>query len=155
MGAGFYAASMGLEDEELIRFGDYAGLSLSHGAAKGYKEVHLAAHIGKMAKIAAGLFNTHCQTGDARLETVAALAGAAGADTELIRRLLDLKMAEEAVSLIRDAGLEECYNMMAARTAWRIRALWRKDYDVLPELHLYVLDLKGNQLNSITRSPGE
>ncbi len=152
VGAGFYASAMDLEEEEVIRFGDYAGFSLSHGAARGYGELHLAAHIGKMAKIAAGLFNTHCKTGDARLETVAALAGAAGASSGLIQRLLQLKMAEEAVALIDEAGLKESYNLMAVRTAERIRALWRKDYDQIPELHLYVLDLKGRQLNSMTRS---
>ena len=152
VGAGFYSASMCLEDEQIIRFGDYAGFSLSHGAAKGYEEVHLAAHIGKMAKIAAGLFDTHCKTGDARLETVAALAGAAGASPELIRRLLDLKMAEEAVPLIAESGLQDCYNMMVRRTADRIHALWQKNYDRLPELSLYILDLKGNQLNTIIRS---
>jgi cobalamin biosynthesis protein CbiD len=108
-----------------------------------------------MAKIAAGLFNTHCKTGDARLETVAALAGAAGAGPELIRKILELKMAEEAVSLIDEAGLEECYDLMVCRTADRIEALWRKDYDHMPELHLYVLDLKGRQLNRITRRPEE
>lgn len=155
VGAGFYAEALGLGEEQVIRFGDYAGLSLSHGAAKGYREVHLAAHIGKMAKIAAGLFNTHCKTGDARLETVAALAGAAGASPELIRRLLELKMAEEAVTLIDEAGLEECYDLMVRRTADRIEALWRKNHDRLPVLQLYVLDLKGRQLNRITRSPEE
>ena len=144
----YYKNTMGLDEGKIIHFGDHAGFSLRKAASKHFKTVHLACHIGKMAKLAAGLFDTHCRTGDARLETVAALAGAAGADKNTINALLDMKMAEEAVPLLDREGLEETYDLMARRTAWRIRKLWEKEYDHLPELKIYVLDLKGRCLNS-------
>lgn len=148
VGDGFYQRKISLVEDEILRFGDHAGFALNQGPSKGFEHVHLAAHIGKMAKIAAGLFNTHCKTGDARLETVAALAGAAGADREQIRTILEMKMAEEAVSFLQNAGLEEAFELMALRTEQRIKALWQKDYDTLPELHLYILDLEGNLLGT-------
>jgi len=126
------------------------GFALNQGPSGGFGRVHLAAHIGKMAKIAAGLFDTHCRTGDARLETVAALAGAAGASREIIRRLLDMKMAEEAVPLLMSEGLEESFDLLAGRTRMRVRKLWEKEYEELPEIEIYVLDLAGNQLNRRT-----
>ncbi len=59
--------------------------------------------------MAAGLFNTHCDFGDARLETLAACAGAEGASKEQVRELLSLPLAEEAVPLLRQWGLSSVF----------------------------------------------
>lgn len=147
VGEGFYRKTLNLDDSVILNFGDAAGFVLNQSARREFRTVHLACHIGKMAKIAAGLFDTHCRTGDARLETVAALAGACGADQETLKALLQMRMAEEAVSLLEEKGLSSTFDMMAARSAWRIFKLWEKEYDRLPELRVYVLDLEGRCLN--------
>ena len=148
VGEKFYKSEKDLEESGIFRFGDAAGFALNQAVLKGFKRVHLACHIGKMAKIAAGLFDTHCNFGDARLETVAALAAAAGAGRSQVKKLLDMKMAEEAVAFLKEAGLQESFDLMAERTAWRVFKLWEKDHDELPELSVYVLDLEGHCLNA-------
>lgn len=143
----FYKENLALSEESIVDFGDHAGFVLKQAASKNFETVHLACHIGKMAKIAAGLFDTHCRAGDSRLETLAAMAGAAGASKSVIRTILEMKMAEEAVPLLDREGLEESYDLMARRTAWRIQKLWTREYDKLPDLKIYILDLKGRCLN--------
>ena len=44
--------------------------------------------------------------------------------------------------------MEETFDLMASRSAWRIFKLWEKEYDTVPDLSIYVLDLEGNCLNS-------
>ncbi len=158
VGEKFYSSEKKLDEKEIFRFGDAAGFALNQGVVRGFKRVHLACHIGKMAKIAAGLFDTHCNNGDARLETVAALAAAAGASRQQVQTLLEMKMAEEAVSLLKEGALDEAFDLMAERTAWRVFKQWEKDHDELPELSVYVLDLEGRCLNSpssVNYSPAE
>ena len=65
--------------ELIVRTGDHFGHALKKSVELGARRLHLFGHVGKWAKVAAGLFNTHCDYGDARLETLAACAGACGA----------------------------------------------------------------------------
>ncbi len=76
--------------ELVVRIGDHVGHALTSCVSAGAAEVFLYGHVGKWAKVAAGLFNTNCEFGDARLETLAACAGAEGATKEQIREILSL-----------------------------------------------------------------
>ena len=113
----------GAPRELLVSMGDHVGHALEKSAEEGAGAIFLFAHASKGAKIAAGLFNTHCKTGDARLETLAACAGAAGATKEQIVKLLSLPLAEEAVSLLRKWGLDSAFDIAAERAHWRCSLL--------------------------------
>ena len=101
--------------EIIVRVGDHVGHALERCAAVRASRVFFFGHVGKVAKLAAGLFNTHCNAGDARLETLAACAGASGADPELIRTLLGLPLAEEAAALMLQRGLKRAFVLVAQR----------------------------------------
>lgn len=109
--------------ELLVPMGDHVGSALEKCAAEGAKNIYLFAHAGKGAKIAAGLFNTHCRFGDARLETLAACAGAVGANKGQIREILSLPLAEEAVTLLRKWGMAEAFDIAAERAHKRCSLL--------------------------------
>ena len=49
------------------------------------------------------MMNTHSKYGDCRMEILAAHAGAAGADTGLIKKMLECVACDEAVRLMREA----------------------------------------------------
>ena len=113
----------GAPRELMVSMGDHAGYALEKCAAQGAKNIYLFAHASKGAKVAAGLFNTHCRFGDARLETLAACAGAAGAAKEQIREILSLPLAEEAVTLLRKWKLNGAFDLAAERAHWRCSLL--------------------------------
>ena len=101
--------------ELIVRTGDHFGHALKKSVELARAASTLFGHVGKWAKVAAGLFNTHCDYGDARLETLAACAGACGATPEQIRELLALPLAEEAVPLIERWGLSKTFDVLAER----------------------------------------
>ena len=101
--------------ELIVPTGDHFGYALKKSIELGARCLHLFGHIGKWAKVAAGIFNTHCDYGDARLETIAACAGACDASSEQIRTLLALPLAEEAVPLLERWGLSKTFDMLAER----------------------------------------
>jgi len=120
------------------------GHALKECASRGAGPVHLFGHVGKWAKVAAGLFNTHCDFGDARLETLAACAGAEGASKEQVRELLSLPLAEEAVPLLRQWGLSSVFSLVAERAHRRSSLLMG---GAVP-LGVAVLSLDGEVLGS-------
>ena len=69
------------------------------------EEVLLVGHIGKVVKLAGGLFNTHSRWGDCRAEIFAAHAGACGAPAETVRRILDSAMTDDMLAILDEVGL--------------------------------------------------
>ena len=75
--------------------------------AKDFDGALLVAHIGKMIKLAAGVFNTHSKYGDGRAETFAEHAELCGADSSLISRIKDCAMTDDMIRILDEAGLKD------------------------------------------------
>ncbi|WP_053228258.1 cobalt-precorrin-5B (C(1))-methyltransferase CbiD [Spirochaeta cellobiosiphila] len=141
-----------IPDEAALSVGDFIGFALEQCLRRGITELLIPFHIGKLTKVAAGMFNTHSQYGDARLETIAACLALAGGSSEQVRQILDLSLAEEAVTLIENWHLNSCFNYIAQRA--QKRCYERLDKYLTnkgEEAHRYhletiVLDLKGRPL---------
>ncbi len=103
----------------VVQCSNFVGDLLDHCVESGVDEVVLIGHAGKLVKVAAGLWNTHSRYGDARLETVAALAAAAGAPPPLVVRLLDLPTAEAAVAVLAETGFDAVWDDVADRVVMR------------------------------------
>ena len=118
---------------------------MKQSAIRGIHKLLLIGHIGKISKITAGLFNTHYQYGDARLETVAAFAAACGAVPEQVEQLLSLSLAEAAVPLLEEWKLEYTFPRLAERAVWRCKKLL-DHIDPNIEVSVAILDLKSRML---------
>lgn len=143
VGEGYLTEKVGLPLDRIVKVGDHIGFALDQAAARGFESICLVGHIGKMVKLAAGLFNTHCEYGDARLETMAACAAAAGATREDVRAILDMKMAEAAVPFLRERHLEETFRLINLRLMERIGLRLKRDI----RLTSVITDLKGEVLS--------
>ena len=108
-----------VKEEAIIKIGDYVGFMLNECVEKGISKVVLIGHIGKLAKVAAGLFNTHSKFGDARLETIAAYAASCGAEQKIVNEILKLKLAEAAIEILRQNNLMSAFNKIAKRVVER------------------------------------
>jgi cobalt-precorrin-5B (C1)-methyltransferase len=92
-------------EEGIVQTGDFIGYILEKAVEKGAKDIVIFGHPGKLVKLAAGIFNTHHKMGDARMEVIAAYAGAVGADTELIKKIIQANTTEETIKFLEPAGL--------------------------------------------------
>lgn len=103
-------------DDQIVQTGDFVGYMLDKAVERGFKEIVLVGHSGKLVKLAAGIFNTHHKMGDARNEVIAAYAGAVGASTQTIRQLLQANTTEEATEILQKVGLQQAtYDSIAQR----------------------------------------
>jgi cobalt-precorrin-5B (C1)-methyltransferase len=109
-------------DETIIQTGDFMGFMLDQAAEKGVREIMLLGHPGKLVKLAAGIFNTHHKMGDARAEVIAAYAGAAGADSDTINRILQSNTTEEAAEILKQVNLSRAtFDRIAEKVRSRVR----------------------------------
>lgn len=128
-----------IKEEAIIKIGDYVGFMLKQCVEKCIPRVVLIGHIGKLAKAAAGLFNTHSKFGDARLETIAAYAASCGANSEIVNKILKLRLAEEAVEILKKDNLMLTFNRIAKRVMERANEYCQGKL----ELACILLSLKG------------
>lgn len=117
------ATSWGLPTEAMVQTSNFIGFMLEAGADHGLERILLFGHIGKLAKVAAGVFHTHNRVGDARLEVLAAYSAAQGMPAEGIQRILQAVTTEEALPVIEEYGLQSVYQVIAARASYRAERL--------------------------------
>jgi cobalt-precorrin-5B (C1)-methyltransferase len=130
VGETFLYDTAGVPESRVATVGDHIGFTLDAASRFGCRRVLLAGHLSKLAKVASGIFDTHSKYGDARLETIAAMAAASGAGESVVRELLDLRLAEAAVAVLRREGLSETYELLCRRIIFRAEERVRKEMEV-------------------------
>ena len=120
-------------ESQIVECSNFVGDLLDACADARLRRVVLVGHAGKLVKVAAGVWNTHSRLADARLETLAALAAAAGAPPTLVVELLDLPTVEAAVDALAAAGLDDVWDDVADRAARRAgERMARRNGDASP-----------------------
>ncbi|HZK86808.1 MAG TPA: cobalt-precorrin-5B (C(1))-methyltransferase CbiD [Syntrophomonas sp.] len=114
------AKAMGIAADCIIQTSNYIGAMIQQALQQDVKAILLMGHIGKMIKVAAGIFNTHSHIADARRETLAAHAAMLGASPETVREIMQLNNMEASVALIKAHRLERAYYSIAASATQRV-----------------------------------
>ncbi|OWZ82978.1 cobalt-precorrin-5B (C(1))-methyltransferase CbiD [Natranaerobius trueperi] len=96
------AHSFGIPKENIVITGNYIGLMLEKAAKRGFKRIFIMGHTGKIAKLSAGIFNTHSKVADARREIFVAHASLAGFSKASINRIWNAVTTEECVKIIEN-----------------------------------------------------
>ena len=128
-GMGFAQAvdKYGFKPECVIEMSNYVGFMLEKCADSGIQSVLLWGHIGKVAKVAGGIFNTHSRVADGRKEILAAHVALHMPKKELIAEILNINTLEGAVKLLESAGLQSVFENIAARASQRAEDyVWNK-----------------------------
>jgi len=143
-----------IHPDSIIQVSNFAGTMLD--VCRAHPDVHgvnFIGHAGKVLKLAAGIWNTHSNAGDARMETLAALAATEGAPYPLVCKILDLTTAEAVVPLLDSAGLTVVWDAAARRASWRIAQKIEKPARVIiTGYNLRILGDSAQQKNKQTKN---
>ena len=106
-GADFIKNSLGLEPSAAVMTSNFIGDAFALASEAGFSEALLIGHIGKLVKLAGGMFNTHSRWGDCRAEIFASHAALSGAGNETVARIMDSAMTDDMLRLIDADGLKD------------------------------------------------
>ena len=138
------AKKIGFPDGAIIQTSNFIGFMLEAAAERQIKKIILCGHLGKLAKVAAGIFHTHNRIADARLETLAAYCAAEGLPAVEVQKILDANTTEDAAKIISANHLERVYKKIAARASLRAERYVFGKFKV----EIFLVDYAGNILGS-------
>lgn len=124
------ALKMGYEEEGIIRMSNFVGYMLDETSELELNKILIIGHVGKIIKIAGGIFNTHSKVADSRREIIAAYAALDGASQETIGRVMAANTAEAAADYIIDAGNGKLFNKLADKIRDKIKGRLEQDISI-------------------------
>ena len=105
-GRDFALGQLQLNMDEAVSCSNYFGATLDAACVLGFKRLLIVGHIGKMAKVAGGIMNTHSRVADCRVEVLAAHAALAGASREVVAQIMGAATTDAALDALKEAQLD-------------------------------------------------
>lgn len=101
-GKEFCKEHLNLDIDRAVQISNYIGEALDYIKYKGFDNILLVGHTGKILKIAAGIMNTHSSYADGRMEIIAAHSALYGAGPEIISEILKCVTTDEAFDILAE-----------------------------------------------------
>lgn len=116
-GADYMRAAMGIDPATAVMTSNFIGDALEMCRELGFHGALLIGHIGKLVKLAGGMWNTHSRYGDCRMDILAACAAAEGLHGAAAEELLQCATCDDALRLLKE---NDCFDAVLRRLAARI-----------------------------------
>ncbi|PHM38838.1 cobalt-precorrin-5B (C(1))-methyltransferase CbiD [Xenorhabdus innexi] len=124
-GERFVSQQLGINANYVVTMSNFVGYMLQEAVRLEFRHIVLVGHVGKLVKIAAGIFHTHSHIADGRMETLIANLAVIGAPFELIKAVDQCDTTEAAIELIAEQGWQRVYPQIAQKICWRIDQMLR------------------------------
>ncbi len=125
-GADFARDQLGFDLDQAVKCSNFIGDALDYAAWKGFQQIFLVGHAGKLVKIAAGVMNTHSSVADGRQEIFTAHAALCGAPHDTLQALMQSVTIDACLEVLdqvnlRDPVLERIGKAIDERLHYRLR----------------------------------
>ncbi|PTN09270.1 cobalt-precorrin-5B (C(1))-methyltransferase CbiD [Mangrovibacterium marinum] len=117
----FSSANLPVNEAQLVVTSNYIGFMLEQAVARDFKQLVLIGHLGKLVKLAGGIFQTHSKVADARNEILAAHYFQFSQSPEAFSKIMRANTTEEALDFIDDPEFWTVFSeRIKARTEQRV-----------------------------------
>lgn len=136
-----------ISKEQIVQTGNFVGFMFEEAEKRGITKFTYFGHMGKLIKVAGGIFDTKHAVADGRREIMVTHAALCGADRNALQRLYDSKTTDDMMDILDEINLSvEVSNSIAC--AIHERCMQRFDLD----LNVILVDMEGNYLNDNMKS---
>lgn len=125
-----YALDNSLDDSKIIKTSNFIGFMMDEAERQNVKSVLWIGHLGKMVKVAAGIFQTHSKYADGRMETLTAHLALLEAPTGLLQKVMQSNTTDEAVDHIKAEGYMQVFDQIANEISRRCKERAHETVDV-------------------------
>ncbi len=132
-----------INKEQVIQTGNYVGFMFEEAKKRGIDRFTFFGHIGKLIKVAGGIFNTKHAVADGRREIMITHAGICGAEKEVLLKLYDSATTDDMLDILNEINLQE---KVANSIAKAIKQRCMQRFEL--ELDVILVDMEGNYLNN-------
>lgn len=134
---------LGVTKEQIVQTGNFVGFMFEEAEKRGITKFTFFGHMGKLIKVAGGIFDTKHAVADGRREIMVTHAALCGADRQHLQKLFDSKTTDDMMDILNEINLSvEVSNSIAS--AIKDRCKQRFDLD----LNVILVDMEGTYLNS-------
>ncbi|MBN2041898.1 MAG: cobalamin biosynthesis protein CbiD [Spirochaetes bacterium] len=105
--------SLKIEKRHIVTVSNYIGDMLNRAVYEGFRSILFVGNIGKLVKVAGGIFNTHSKVADARVEILASHYALFTGNADVVKAIMESLTTEEAIEYIKDMS----FFMYLAETA--------------------------------------
>ena len=133
---------LNVSKEQIIQTGNYVGFMFEEAEKRGMSKFTFFGHIGKLIKVAGGIFNTKHAVADGRREIMVAHAALCGISQKNLQRLFDSKTTDDMMDILNELNISVDVSNSIAQ-AIHDRCMQRFDLD----LNVILVDMEGNYLN--------
>ncbi|MDH6363386.1 cobalt-precorrin-5B (C1)-methyltransferase [Enterococcus sp. PF1-24] len=132
-GEDFAVNELKLSPDYIVSMSNFVGYVLKEVQRLAFEEILLVGHLGKLVKVAGGIFSTHSKDADARMEILIANLALMGAPLSLLQAIEKCTTTEAATDLIEEANYQGVYQILADKIQQRSHQML-KYRDFLPQI---------------------
>ena len=132
-----------LPDHSFIQMGDFSGYTIKQCTKQGLKKAYVAGFIGKLAKMAAGVKQTHVKGGKVDMKFLSELAKRCGANSDTVIKILGANTARNVQEIIIEDKVEGFFDEVTKETYRQMR---RHSEEKIP-VEVILFDFDGEVLS--------
>ena len=132
-----------LPDHSFIQMGDFSGYTISQCAKKGIVKAYVAGFIGKFAKMATGVKQTHVKGSKVNMDFLADLAKKCEADEKIIQEIKKANTARNVQEIVQKSNLDGFFEQVCIEVSNQMKN--HSENNVPIEVILF--DFDGNVLS--------
>ena len=110
-----------LPDHSFVQFGDFSGYAISQCAKKGISKAHVGGFIGKFAKMATGVKQTHVKGSKVNMDFLSELAKKCKADEDVIQKIKKANTGRNVQEIILENNIEGFFDLICSEVYKQMR----------------------------------
>jgi len=111
-----------LPDHSFVQFGDFSGYTISQCAKKGMNKAHVCGFIGKFAKMATGVKQTHVKGSKVDMNFLSELARQCNADEDIIEKIKNANTARNVQEIILENNIDGFFDLVCSEVHKQMRS---------------------------------
>jgi cobalt-precorrin-5B (C1)-methyltransferase len=131
-----------LPDHCFVQMGDFSGYTIQQCSKKNIKKAYVVGFIGKLAKMATGVKQTHVKGSKVDMKFLSELAGNCGANEIIIKKILKANTARHVSEIIKENKIMGFFEQICDKTYIQMK----KHSEEKISLDVILFDFEGNIL---------